>query len=226
MYTQKTTQTPKPQSIKNNTNTVGWIGSITGISEKKMSISEIGVSFPDSTFGKESRAGYPFPFVLRDILQFDTSVEDATHRLNTTHRTCDLILGAGCGVENKFRGYEYSYSTMNAYSDSNLEPNNATWHPRINDIVYWGMDWLCPHYSQVLSEQLLNYYGNITAEIAISDIVARTQTGNLHIALYDYQEDRLFVSFHSKSDENTQYQMAYERQYVMFKLDDLFTTNL
>ena len=34
-----------------------------------MAISEIGVSFPDATFGKESRDGVPFTYILRDVLQ-------------------------------------------------------------------------------------------------------------------------------------------------------------
>lgn len=33
-----------------------------------MGISEIGVSYPDSSFGKESRIGNPFTFLLREIL--------------------------------------------------------------------------------------------------------------------------------------------------------------
>lgn len=32
----------------------------TGMSSVKMAISEIGVSFPDDTFGEESRYGVPF----------------------------------------------------------------------------------------------------------------------------------------------------------------------
>jgi hypothetical protein len=36
-----------------------------------MAISEIGVAFPDETFGNMSRFGVPFTFLLRDILQFD-----------------------------------------------------------------------------------------------------------------------------------------------------------
>jgi hypothetical protein len=44
------------------------------------------------------------------------------------------------------------------------------------------MDWLCPGYTKVLSEQLALHHGNITAELAISDIVAYTQTGNLGAA--------------------------------------------
>jgi len=38
----------------------GWVGSIQGYSSTRMAISEIGVSFPDDTFGKESRFGTPF----------------------------------------------------------------------------------------------------------------------------------------------------------------------
>lgn len=56
-----------------NVGFIGWIGALTGQSSAHMAISEIGVTFPDATFGKESRVGIPFVFLLRDILQFDTS---------------------------------------------------------------------------------------------------------------------------------------------------------
>jgi isopenicillin-N N-acyltransferase-like protein len=200
----------------------GWIGSITGVSNKRLSISEIGVSYPDDTFGKESRSGYPFNFVLRDILQFDNSVDNATYRLNNTHRTCDLILGAGSGEQSKFRAYEYSYSVLNVEDDTNMQPYNETWHPRIENIVYYGMDWLCPNYDEVLSQQLLTYYGNITSENAMKNIVAKTQTGNLHIAIYDYIQDQVYISFHSKSYDPSPYQKAYDRPYIQFNLPSLF----
>jgi hypothetical protein len=41
---------------------------------------------------------------------------------------------------NEFRGMQYSYSVLNVFDDGNLMPN-ATWHPKIPNIVYWGMDW-------------------------------------------------------------------------------------
>ena len=37
------------------------------------------------------------------------------------------------------RGFEYSSSVFKVFDDENLEPYNQTWHPRIKDIVYWGM---------------------------------------------------------------------------------------
>lgn len=51
---------------------MGWVGVLSGVNEHKMAVSEIGVSYPDSTFGKESRFGNPFTFVLRDVLQWDS----------------------------------------------------------------------------------------------------------------------------------------------------------
>lgn len=67
-----------------------------------------GVSFPDNTFGKESRTGIPFVFLLRDILQFDQTLNDSIHRIQTANRTCDLILGVGDGKAKTFRGFEVS----------------------------------------------------------------------------------------------------------------------
>ena len=123
----------------------GFIGSITGISESRVSISEIGVALNDETWGQESRFGYPFIFVLRDILMFDNDVLEATKRLKNTHRTCDLLLGVGhwnASMVNDdvnttyFSGYQYSATVLNVYEWNNLEPYNETWHPRIEDIVY------------------------------------------------------------------------------------------
>lgn len=81
-----------------NVGFVGWIGALTGQSSKQMSIHEIGVAFPDSTFGNESYAGVPFVFLLRDILQFDATYNDTIARIKGANRTCDLILGTGDGA--------------------------------------------------------------------------------------------------------------------------------
>eukprot|EP01050_Picozoa_sp_SAG11_P047749 SAG11_NODE_25186_length_362_cov_1.159696_1_plen_102_part_10 len=53
---------------------VGWVGTITavtGVSETKVALSEIGVSNPDASFGpQKSGRGIPFNMLMRDILQF------------------------------------------------------------------------------------------------------------------------------------------------------------
>jgi len=124
-----------------NIGMTGFVGGLTGISETLLGISEIGVAYPDNTFGTESRIGYPFIFLLRDILQFDNTIDDAINRMINARRTCNLILGVGDGKESEFRGMEYSYSVLEVMDDQNLRPYNETWHPRIPEVVYWGMDW-------------------------------------------------------------------------------------
>jgi len=195
----------------------GFIGGLTGISEVLLGISEIGVGYPDSTFGSQDRVGYPFIFLLRDVLQFDYTIDDAISRMINAHRTCNLILGVGDGKENEFRGMEYSYSVLDVMDDDNMRPYNETWHPRISDIVYWGMDWDCPGFNTVLSGQLLKYYGKITAEIAISYLTAIEQSGDNHLAFYDYSNNQVYVSFAAPSFVGGKIP-AYDRQFTKFNL--------
>lgn len=61
---------------------------------------------------QESRFGYPFTFVIRDILQFDADLDATITRLGDTARTCDLILGAGDANMKTFRSFEVRYSTQ------------------------------------------------------------------------------------------------------------------
>eukprot|EP00054_Salpingoeca_dolichothecata_P003339 m.26484 g.26484 ORF g.26484 m.26484 type:complete len:436 (-) comp13773_c0_seq2:137-1444(-) len=197
----------------------GWIGSITGMSSTQMAISEIGVAFPDSTFGRESRFGIPFTFLLRDILQFDESLSQAQERITNAARTCDLILGVGDGKAKMFSGVQYSYSVANFFNDQNNEPI-APWHPRINDIVYYGMDWLCPGYSEVLAAQLTKYRGDLTPQNAIN-VTAITQTGDLHIALYDLTEMVLYTA-NARRDGASGGEFAYQRSFVQIDMDPVF----
>lgn len=44
-----------------------------------------------------SRDCCPLQYLLRDILQFDNSLQKAVQRITSAHRTCDLILGVGDG---------------------------------------------------------------------------------------------------------------------------------
>lgn len=137
---------PKLGNTWMNIGFIGWLGILSGVNEHKMGVSEIGVSYPDDTFGKESRIGNPFTFVLRDILQFDKNIEQSIKRMQTTRRTCNLILGVGDGNAGYFRGFQVSHSVCNVVNDTKPLPANDTWHGAVENTVYWGMDWLCPNF--------------------------------------------------------------------------------
>ena len=53
------------------------------MSAKGLAISQ---KHSDEPFGRESRAGVPFNFLMRDILQFDNSLQDAIMYAATVKR--------------------------------------------------------------------------------------------------------------------------------------------
>ncbi|KAK6166612.1 hypothetical protein SNE40_023263 [Patella caerulea] len=198
-----------------------WIGSITGMNSQRMAISEIGVSFPDETFGKESRVGVPFTQLLRDILQYDTSLNQSMNRITNSRRTCDLILGVGDAKIPAFRSVEYSASAADFFDDTNMRPE-ASWHPRISDVVYHGMDWDCPAFNEVLAKQILVNYGSLTAETVIRDVVPIVQTGNVQVAVYDLTQNIAYLA-NARASYETGPTYAYERTYIKLDMGKLFS---
>jgi len=205
-----------------NVGFTGWVGSITGMSSVQTAICEIGVSFPDATFGSDSRFGIPFTFILRDILEFDYTGDDALSRIANAERTCSLILGVGDGKIPMFRSIQYSASVANFFDDMNMRPLNETWHPRMKNIVYYGMDWLCPGYNSVLNKQLTAYYGNISPENTIRNIVPIVQTGDLHVAIYDLTNMQLYVSFARSAGDTEGAILAYDRTFYQLDMNQVF----
>jgi len=101
-----------------------------------------------------------------------------------------------------------------------MEPNNQTWHPRIKNLVYWGMDWICPSYNTALANLLMKYYGKITPEVAMQYISAVEQSGDNHIAFYDLTDMELFVSFAAPHTVGGPVP-AYDRQYTKWNVTAL-----
>ena len=201
----------------------GFTASVTGFSSQQLGLSEIGVSYPDASFGPERylAAGYPFGFLIRDVLQFDASLQQATERITKAKRTCDLILGVGDGKANDFSGFQYSPHVATVIKPTNLLPVNATWHPPIDDVVYWGMDWICPNDNRMLATQLRRHHGNLTAARTISDIVSYVGTGDVHIAIYEHASMHMYVAT-ARPDGAPGPLEAYKRQFTRLDMDVLF----
>jgi len=208
----------------------GWVGSLTGMNDERMAISEIGAAYADYTFGKESRKGIPFTYLLRDVLQFDQSLDDSKFRMENANRTCNLILGVGDGKNEIFNSVRYSHSVADFFDDENMEPGPictqpqpCDWHPRIDSVVYHGMDWNCPTYTERLGQEIKKYWGQITPEIIISDIIAKTCTGDVHNAVYDLTLNDMYVAVASPHGADSKTKQAYKNSYVKFDMDDIFS---
>lgn len=142
--------------------------------------------------------------------------------MQTTKRTCNLILGVGDG-KSEFRSFQYSHSVCNVIGDTNPLPK-ADWHPQLNHTVYYGMDWNCPPFHLRIHELLEKYHGQITAELAIRTIVPGTNTGNLQIAVYDLTHEKVYFSY--GNIENGHIIDAYKRPFIQLDLKSLFAHKL
>jgi len=202
---------------------MGFIGAITGLSSAQMAIGEIGVSYPDATFGEESWVGVPFVFLMRDVMQWDATLEAGLARIHAATRTCNLILGLGDAKVPMFNGIEYGASVDNVFNDTDMMPYNQTWHPRIPGTVYYGMDWLCPSFSEAIANQIKLHYGNLTATVGMQQLSAMAQTGTNHVVWVDYAQHALYTSFAAPlAVQPPAAVAAFDRPYFAFNYTALF----
>jgi isopenicillin-N N-acyltransferase-like protein len=64
----------------------------------------------------------------------------------------------------------YGHSVANYFIDTDMLPYDPTaspqWHPRLPNMVYYGMDWLCKNYDIVLAQQLA-YAAGVTGDVPV-----------------------------------------------------------
>ena len=205
-----------------NVGWAGWIGLLTGMSSNKMGMSEIGVSYPDFPpyFGTETFIGIPFVFLERWIMQHTQTVADAIEYVTNANRTCDLMFGVADAKSSTAVVMQYSGSIVRFFNDTDLEPL-ADWHPRLENVVYEGMDWNCPGYQKALYTQLALNHGSLTPELSILNVTSQVGTGDLHVAVYDLSGGMMYVA-NARGDGMDGPKDAYDRQFVSFNISALF----
>ncbi len=201
-----------------NISWAGVVGCISGISKERLAISQIGDDYDKAN---DTSVGIPFMFLLRDVMQFDNSLDEAIARIKNAKRTRSLIYGIGDGELGYLRGFQTSHTLCNVFNWDNLEPVTAT-HKRIEDIVYWGMSWDVPSYDGPLHDKLIEHYGHINAEVTIKDIVTSVGTGDLQTVVYDLTAMKIWVA-NAKADDESGPLAAYDRQFVEFDMNKVFS---
>jgi hypothetical protein len=93
------------------------------------------------------------------------------------------------------------------------------------DVVYWGMDWLCPNDNRMISHQLQAFHGNMTAENTIRHITSYVQTGDVHAAIYDHADMVMHFSVAAKTGVGGPPQ-SYARPWVRMDMAALFATKI
>eukprot|EP00010_Vexillifera_abyssalis_P002857 CAMPEP_0201552088 /NCGR_PEP_ID=MMETSP0173_2-20130828/13637_1 /ASSEMBLY_ACC=CAM_ASM_000268 /TAXON_ID=218659 /ORGANISM="Vexillifera sp., Strain DIVA3 564/2" /LENGTH=441 /DNA_ID=CAMNT_0047962507 /DNA_START=21 /DNA_END=1346 /DNA_ORIENTATION=+ len=214
------TQPSAVQPYGHDFSTVGWaglIGALTGFSSAPVGICEkVWLHYK----GRDSRVGVPWTFLLRDILQFDQDIDSALSRIANARRTCSIFVGVGDGESNQFRAVEYSHDYVEFYNDHNY-PLYAN-HPRMEGLVYIDKH-TQPSNDPCFTELLQHYYGEIDPSVTLHNITSQFQTGDMHIAIYDYLENMMYISNAGIYDESTQtVDPAYNRQFTRLDMTQMW----
>jgi hypothetical protein len=189
----------------------GFIGGLTGYSSAPMGLSQkVWVHYNQT----QNRLGTPFHFVLRDILQYDPDIVHALQRIENAARTCSIFVGLG-DYTNTFVALEYSYEEVVIW-DEKTQPVYMN-HPYIKNVVYVDKS-PQPSYDPCLASLLQTYYGNIDAVTTIRYITSQFQTGDMHIAVYDFAKKYMYVANASPMPNVVP---AYDRPFVRLDMAQL-----
>jgi len=192
----------------------GWIAGLTGISAAPVGICQ---KVWWGYTGEMSRSGYPFHYLLRDILQYDSNVDDAVSRISTADRTCAIFVGVGDPVSG-FRAIEYATTNVTVFDDRNF----PGWpgHYKAPGVVYVDK-FAQPSHNKCVGSILQQQYGNINATTFLNYVTPMHQTGDMHIGIYDYQNELFYVA-NASPYVNGNYTPAYLRPFVRLSLADMW----
>jgi len=184
---------------------IGAVGVITGMNAEGIALSEIGDGFGPE---HETMDAEPWIFMARRVLQYTGSLDEAAQLIRSAKRmsSYDFLIGDGKAKDARqlitakdiFR--EYGWKTT---------PHGQ---PALQDVVYLSMSLKNKEYNQKLYERLKANYGNLSAQIALDDLMPRVKTGDLHAVAFDVTALKMWVANAEGLSP------AYSRPHVMFDL--------
>lgn len=192
----------------------GFVGALSGYSSSSVGICEKYWGGYNGTYFME---GYPFHYLLRDILQFDGDIKSAYERIENAQRTCAIFVGLGDNKSNEFRAVEYSHDILNIYSDTTYPVYPA--HPQKKGLIYIDKHFQ-PSNDPCLANLVLESYGKLDTQHLLWAASVH-KTGDAHAAIYDYAKNYMYVSAASVASKPP-IVPAYDRQFVGYNMLDLW----
>jgi len=163
----------------------GFIGSLTGYSSTGIGISERLRGGPGEL---QTRFGKPWTYVLRDVMQFSRTIDDALEQIRTANRTCSIYVGLGSAVNNTYRIIHYSHKEFDVFDDTNWHHDEM--HPQRKGLIY-------KEYCQAecWKNILEPRYGSLDAEVFYKYVTPSGQTGDSQVIVTDYATHTIYAAY-------------------------------
>jgi hypothetical protein len=208
----------------------GLVGVVTGISEEGIGLSEKVWEVYNTTTGVQPGAydGEADVLVMRDVLELapNRSTAEAYMRADPS-RTWAVFLGVGDYATQKLDIVGYRDADLHAYTPETMPA--VTGMPEMSELVYVDKH-PQPSAGSNLPDLLQEYYGSLNFTNT-RDINAQHETGDLHIAVYDFGSDSVAPTMMlsvgridekgNYGEDNTMWKACF-RPYLQYTLSDLW----
>lgn len=187
-----------------NVTYAGFIGSVTGMNARQVSIGEMGGG------GIGHWEGVPMAFLVREVLERAGTLDDAVRIFRDSPRTCQYFYVIADAKINRAVGMEASWNTF-----FTIEPGQH--HPLLPKPVKDCVILSAGDRYDELARRIADGHGSFTAETAIH-LMDRpvAMKSNLHNALFEPKSTRFWVA-----NAGADLQPAAERPYQAFQLTEL-----
>jgi hypothetical protein len=166
------------------------VGAVTGFSEH-MALSEKVDDVTGSTRPKGTYKGRAVAMVIREILQFARTKEEALAIAQAANRTWSVWLGFGDNSSQEFRAVLYDEDAAQAYDDQTLP--TLTHQQGFKSIAYIDKH-PQPSSHPDMPKLMKQYYGNLTANTVVPYIPRLMRSGDVHIVVTDWGAHKAYIA--------------------------------
>jgi hypothetical protein len=189
-----------------NVTYAGFVGSVTGMNAKQVSIGEMGGN------GRGHWSGVPMAFLVRMVLEEANDLDQAIAVFRDHPRTCEYYYVIADGKTGKGVGMEASWNAFNVIE-------MGTSHPRLPHAVPDAVLLSAGDRYEELAKRVQAGFGTFDADTA-RELMSRpvAMKSNLHSVLFETKSTKLWVANASKDG-----QPAANQPYHPFQLTELLT---
>lgn len=189
---------------------VGFLGAISGMNDKGITLGEMGYGSPPN----ETLRGKPMPFLLRDILADASNLADVRRIISTSPGTNSFGFVMTDGKTGEAELYIRDRDRFLVNKPGQQVTDGEESLPPINAITYAG------HYDEKLSSCLAESRGQITPQLLMEKIIPEVvMKSNFQNVVYDPADLKFWVSYATHSG-----QKASEAPYTFFDFGEALKT--
>ena len=187
-----------------NISWVGFIGAVSGMNERGITLGEMGYGDPPG----ETLDGKPMVFMMREILEYADSLKDVRRIIQTSQPTNSYIFLMSDGKRREAELYVRDPHRFEVHEPGKEIKGDGHDVKAIQDVVYGG------HYTDRMTEGLEGSYGKITPELLMKELIPKfAMRSNFQDVVYDPVKLQFWVANAKSATER-----AAEQQYTHFDL--------